>query len=74
MPIGPEGQKRSADVHVMKALRGKAEATGLVGDGKDKVAQELGREGEAARAVNMTPERRAETALKAAEACYAKRR
>lgn len=56
MPKGPQGQKRPADVignavHVMKALAGEAD------DGKDKVAQTMGRKGGAARTAGMTPER-----------------
>lgn len=65
MPAGPKGQKRPADVvsnavHVMKVLTGEAD------DGKDKAAQAMGRKGGAARAANMTPERRSEIAKAAA--------
>jgi len=71
MPTGPKGQKRPADVvsnavHVMKVLTGEADDGAPADDGKDKAAQEMGRKGGAARAANMTPERRAEIARKAA--------
>lgn len=76
MPKGPAGQKRPADVvsnavHVMRVLTGEADDT-APDDGKDKAAQELGRKGGKARAANMTPERRAEIARKAAEKRWAK--
>jgi hypothetical protein len=70
MPTGPKGQKRPADVignavRVMQIATGEAEET-RDDAGKDKAAQEMGRKGGAARAKNMTPERRAEIARKAA--------
>lgn len=43
-----------------------------VEDGKNAAAAELGREGGAARAASMTPERRAEIARKAAAKRWAK--
>lgn len=70
MPKGPQGQKRPADAVGLAVLVGKI-ATGEVEDdavneGTDKAAQESGRKGGAARAANMTPERRAEIARAAA--------
>lgn len=77
MPKGPTGQKRSADVvsnavHVMRVLTGEADDD-TPDDGKDKAAQSMGRKGGAARAANMTPERRKEIAQKAAETRWAKK-
>jgi hypothetical protein len=71
MPRGPKGEKRPADVvgnavHVMRIATGEIEEGAPIDDGKDKAAQALGRKGGAARAANMTPERRAEIAKKAA--------
>ena len=71
MPKSPNGGKRPADVignavHVMRVLTGEADDE-APDDGKDKAAQSMGRKGGAARAVSMTPERRAEIARKAAE-------
>lgn len=71
MPIGPKGQKRPADV-VGNAVRVMQIATGEVDeeiehDGKDAAAKELGAKGGRKRAENMTPERRAEVARKAAQ-------
>lgn len=70
MPKGSDGHKRPADVvgnavHVMKVLTGE-EDDEAPDDGKDKAAQEMGRKGGKARAKNMSPERRAEIARKAA--------
>lgn len=70
MPKGPKGQKRPADVignavHVMRVLTGEADDS-PPDTGKSKAAQELGRKGGKKRAENMTPERRAEIARKAA--------
>ena len=72
MPTGPKGQKRPADVNARAVMIAKI-ATGEIEDaepdsGKNKAAQELGRKGGAARAKNMTPERREEIAKKAAQA------
>lgn len=77
MPRGPKGEKRPADVianavRVMQIATGEAEEE-FAGDyGKDKAAQALGRKGGAARAVSMTPERRAEIARKAAAKRWSK--
>lgn len=70
LPKGPAGQKRPADVvsnavHVMRVLTGEADDS-PPDTGKSKAAQELGSKGGKARAANMTPERRAEIARKAA--------
>jgi hypothetical protein len=77
MPKGPNGEKRPADavglaVHVAKI------ATGEIDDtppdvGKDKAAQALGKKGGVARAMSMTPEKRAEVAKKAAAARWMKK-
>ena len=72
MPTGPKGERRSADVignavRVMRIATGEEpEDTGPVHDGKDPNAKALGKKGGAARAANMTPERRSEIAKKAA--------
>ncbi len=71
MPTGPKGQKRPADVignaiRVAKIATGEAEDM-LPDDGKDAAAKSLGARGGAARAKNLTPERKAEIARKAAE-------
>ncbi len=68
MPKGPRGEKRPADVigaavHVMRIATGEEE------DDRAPIASaaaQLGKLGGAARAKNMTPERRAEIAKKAA--------
>jgi hypothetical protein len=52
-------------VHVMRVLTGEIEDT-IPDDGKDPAAKALGKKGGAARAKNMTSERRAEIAKKAA--------
>jgi hypothetical protein len=70
MPTGPKGQKRPADVignavRVMRIATGE-EAEDVIDDGKDAAAKELGRKGGKKRAANLTPERRAEIAKKAA--------
>lgn len=71
MPTGPKGEKRPADVianaaRVMQIATGEADEAFSADDGKDRAAQALGKKGGAARAANMTPERRAEIAKKAA--------
>jgi hypothetical protein len=76
MPTGPKGQKRPADVignavRVMRIATGQ-EAEELDDDGKDKAAKALGAKGGRKRAENMTPERRAEIARKAAAKRWAK--
>ena len=70
MPKGPKGQKRPADV-IVNAIKVAKIATGeeqeeFTDDGKDKAAVSLGKRGGKARAANMSPERRAEIAKKAA--------
>lgn len=77
MPKGPKGEKRPADlianaVRVMQIATGQREEEFEGDDGKDKAAQALGRKGGTARAVSMTPERRAEIARKAAAARWKK--
>jgi hypothetical protein len=70
MPKGPRGQKRPADtvanaIRVAKILTDEIEED--TGDsGKDKAAPALGRKGGAARQAELSPERRAEIARKAA--------
>ncbi|MBB5753379.1 RNA-binding protein [Prosthecomicrobium pneumaticum] len=71
MPTGPKGQKRPADligsaVRVMRIATGE-EADQVQVDGKSAAAKELGSKGGKKRAENMTPERRAEIARRAAE-------
>jgi len=71
VPTGPKGQKRPADVignavRVMKIATGEADDE-AANDGKDPNAKALGAKGGKARAENMTPERRAEIARKAAQ-------
>lgn len=70
MPTGPKGEMRPADVignavRVMRIATGE-ESDDVPDDGKNAVAKELGAKGGRKRAENMTPERRAETAKKAA--------
>jgi len=55
----------------MRVLTGEADDA-VPDTGKDKAAQELGRKGGKARAANMTPERRAEIARKAAAKRWSK--
>jgi hypothetical protein len=69
MPTGPKGQMRPADVvsnavQVIRVLTGEADYA--------KAAQELGRKGGKGRAANMTRERRAEIARKAAAKRWAR--
>lgn len=76
MPSGPKGQKRPADVignavRVMRIATGE-EADDVIDDGKDPNAKALGAKGGKKRAENMTPERRAEIAKKAAARRWAK--
>lgn len=71
MPTGPKGQKRPADV-IGNAIKIAQIATGEVedevaDDGKDPAAKALGAKGGKKRAANLTPERRAEIARKAAQ-------
>lgn len=70
MPKGPRGEKRPADAIGLAVLIGKI-ATGEVEDERDDLksaAAQLGSKGGKKRAENMTPERRAEIARKAATA------
>ena len=76
MPTGPKGQKRPADVignavRVMRIATGEEDDT-VVDDGKDPNAKALGAKGGKKRAENMTAERRAEIARKAAESRWKK--
>lgn len=69
MPKGPRGEKRPADAIGAAVLVGRI-ATGEVEDERDELtsaAAQLGRKGGKARAANMSPERRAEIARKAAQ-------
>jgi hypothetical protein len=68
MPTGPKGQKRPADVidnavRVMRIATGEEETPR---DDKNAAAKELGAKGGKKRAANLSPERRAEIARKAA--------
>ena len=68
MPKGPRGEKRPADAIGLAVLIGKI-ATGEIEDTADatkSAAAQLGSLGGNKRAANMTPERRAEIARKAA--------
>ena len=71
MPAGPKAQKYPADVvgNAVKVMRIAAgeEAGDVQDDGKDPAAKALGSKGGKKRAENMTPERRAEIARKAAQ-------
>lgn len=70
MPKGPNGEKRPADAIGLAVMIGKI-ATGEIEDERDEklssAAAEMGRKGGQKRAANMTSERRAEIARKAAE-------
>ncbi|TIT95910.1 MAG: RNA-binding protein [Mesorhizobium sp.] len=71
MPTGPKGHKRPADVidnavKVMRIATGE-ETEDVQDDRKNAAAKELGSRGGKKRAANMSPERRAEIAKKAAE-------
>ena len=71
MPIGPQGQKRPADVvaravHVCKILTGETEESPPVARQPHKAAG--GKAGGEARAEKLTPARRREIAQKAASA------
>jgi hypothetical protein len=70
MPTGPKGQKRPADV-IGNAVRVMRIATGEEADdvaGEEKAAKALGAKGGKKRAANLSPERRAEIARRAAKA------
>lgn len=76
---GIKRPKRPADVignavHVMRLATGEIEEDAPINDGKDPNAKALGAEGGAARARDMTPERRAEIAKKAAEKSWRAKR
>jgi hypothetical protein len=74
MPKGPHGEKRPADAIGLAVMIGKI-ATGEVEDERDEVksaAAQLGSLGGKKRAANMTPERRAEIARKAADKRWSK--
>lgn len=69
MPRGPRGEKRPADAIGLAVMIGKI-ATGEIEDDREPVknaAAQLGSLGGKKRAANMTAERRAEIAKKAAE-------
>lgn len=75
MPKGPRGEKRPADAIGAAVMVAKI-ATGEIEDEREALssaAAELGRKGGQKRAANMTPERRAEIARKAAEKRWNKR-
>ncbi len=73
MPKGPQGQKRPADV-VSNAIYVARLATGEEAEelAPKETAQELGAKGGRKRAENMSPERRAEIARKAAKTRWQK--
>ena len=74
MPKGPRGEKRPADAVTRAVMIGKI-ATGEIEEERDQLtsaAAELGRKGGKKRAENMTPERRAEFARKAAAKRWSK--
>lgn len=75
MPKGPRGEKRPADAIGLAVMIGKI-ATGEIEDERDEklssAAAELGSKGGKKRAENMTPERRAEIARKAAKKRWSK--
>jgi hypothetical protein len=77
MPTGSKGQKRPADVignavRVMRIATAEEVDECDVDDGNDPAAKALGAKGGRKRAENMTPERRAEIAKKAAESRWKK--
>ena len=74
MPKGPRGEKRPADAIGLAVMIGKI-ATGEIEDTPDatkSAAAQLGSLGGKKRAANMTPERRAEIARKAAKKRWSK--
>jgi hypothetical protein len=75
MPKGPRGEKRPADAIGLAVMIGKI-ATGEIEDTQTdplpSAAAQLGSLGGKKRAANMTPERRAEIARKAAAKRWAK--
>ena len=73
MPIGPNGEKRPADVianavHVARVATGEIEEEYV-----DTAKQRGGRKGAAARAISLPPERRREIARNAAAARWENR-
>lgn len=75
MPKGPRGEKRPADAIGLAVMIGKI-ATGEIEDTADatkSAAAQLGSLGGKKRAANMTAERRAEIARKAAESRWSKK-
>ncbi len=80
MPKGPKGEKRPADV-IANAVKVMRIATGeeeedldtMEKSGKDPAAVSMGKRGGKARAQNMTPERRAEIAKRAAQSRLTKK-
>lgn len=74
MPKGPRGEKRPADA-VSRAIMVARIATGEIEDEREELASaaaQLGSKGGKKRAENMTPERRAEIARKAAARRWSK--
>ncbi len=76
MPIGPDGQKRPADV-IGNAIKVAHIATGqtkdiVIIDGKNPHAKALGKIGGKKRAANLSPERRREIAASGAAARWGK--
>lgn len=74
MPKGPRGEKRPADAIGLAVMIGKI-ATGEIEDDREELssaAAQLGSKGGKKRAENMTPERRAEIAKRAAEKRWGK--
>lgn len=77
MPVGSKGERRPADVisnavKVMRIATSEETETLPADDGKDPAARALGKKGGAARAANMTPQRRVEIAMKAARTRWKK--
>jgi len=74
MPKGPRGERRPADA-IGRAVQIAKIATGEIEDEREELsnaAAQLGSKGGKKRAENMTPERRAEIARKAAEKRWSK--
>jgi len=78
MPRGPKGEKRPAEVNkravtIAKIATGEIEGK-VTDDGKNAAAVALGRMGGKARAANLSAQRRAEIAEKAAKRRWGKSR
>lgn len=79
MPVGPKGERRPADaignaVKVMRiATDEEPEDFGPEKPEKNEAAAEMGRKGAAARAANLTPERRTEIARNGAKKRWSRR-